>query len=67
MGITYTLIKRPLVVAGLGVFATACTAIDPTEYGSAATQPASGLRGQSSVAAPAGPAAAQGPAGEKRE
>jgi hypothetical protein len=64
MRVAYSAIKLQLLMAGLAVAAAACSTTDPSEYGSAATQPGRGLMGQRSADGPAGP---PGPAAERVE
>ena len=68
MKITCPVTKRQLLMAGMGVLATACSTIEPSpEYSEAATRPASGLTGPSGADGPAGPSGAQGLTGQRGE
>ena len=62
MRITYPVMKRQLLMAGMGLLATACSTIEPSpQYSEAATRPASGLVGPRGADEPAGPSGAQAP------
>ena len=59
----YSVMKTQLLVAGVGVIATACSTIEPAaRYDAAATQPASGLVGPRDADGPAGAQGRQAPA-----